>query len=324
MAALPKGQLTITAHKGESLRDVQTIGKQDPYCKLTAGSESFKTKVHDNGGTAPSWEQSFLFNLDGKTDKMNITIYDKGTISDDIIARVDIPLLTLLKEEKQQKIQVIHPNNFTQTAGFVYVTASFKGTGGPAPAAKPASAAPAPAPAPQPQQQVVYVVAPGQQQPQVVYQQQPQVVMAPPKPAGGCPAASKQDKWRWCCKCQVLFYSGLGQGVCPAGGGHDSTGSGQYLANLSAGCSSQNGWRWCSGCQSMFYGGTASVCPLGGSHNSTGSGDYHMCLNAAHGQGNWRWCRKCSGIHYAGLTGICPAGGAHVTDGSGAYAVAHL
>jgi hypothetical protein len=47
-------------------------------------------------------------------------------------------------------------------------------------------------------------------------------------------AAWMQDNWRWCNKCQGLFFAGHGAGACPLGGGHDSTGSGDYgLTNYS-------------------------------------------------------------------------------------------
>jgi hypothetical protein len=330
-ANLPKGKLTLTVHRGEELRDVQLIGKQDPYCELTIGSEKFKTKVHDDGGKNPVWNQAFLFNLDGKSDKLSVLIKDKEVLSDRNIARVDIPLMTLLKEEKQQKIQVYNPENFTQVAGSLYVTAQFEGTGGPEKPKPAAAAAPAPTPVVAPQQQVVYVVAAPQPQqvvyaapqPQVVYQQPVVAAPAPAPAAYKCPVASKQPGWRWCNKCQSLFYSGLGNGVCAGGGQHDSNGSAQYNAPLANTCNAQNGWRWCCKCQVMFYGSTTNVCPLGGPHNSTGSGDYHVCRNAAHPQANWRWCRKCSNLHFGGLTGICAAGGAHDASGSGQYNVGH-
>jgi hypothetical protein len=41
--------------------------------------------------------------------------------------------------------------------------------------------------------------------------------------------ARGQQGWRWCRKCQVLFFNGNGHfGICPCGGGHDPTGSGAY------------------------------------------------------------------------------------------------
>jgi hypothetical protein len=41
--------------------------------------------------------------------------------------------------------------------------------------------------------------------------------------------SSSQANWRYCRKCQGLFFAGHGKGVCPAGGGHDDTGSGDYI-----------------------------------------------------------------------------------------------
>jgi hypothetical protein len=37
--------------------------------------EKFKTKVHHNGGTAATWEQSFIFNLEGKEDYLHIVCH---------------------------------------------------------------------------------------------------------------------------------------------------------------------------------------------------------------------------------------------------------
>jgi len=44
-----------------------------------------------------------------------------------------------------------------------------------------------------------------------------------------------QDNWRWCSKCQGLFFApGSSLGVCPAGGQHQdpgASGSGDYSLN---------------------------------------------------------------------------------------------
>jgi len=37
-----------------------------------------------------------------------------------------------------------------------------------------------------------------------------------------------QHDWRWCDKCQGLFYAGISLGVCPAGGSHRVGGSTDY------------------------------------------------------------------------------------------------
>jgi len=41
-------------------------------------------------------------------------------------------------------------------------------------------------------------------------------------------SAVLQENWRWCNKCQGLFFAGNSRGVCPAGGNHNSDGSGNY------------------------------------------------------------------------------------------------
>ena len=43
-----------------------------------------------------------------------------------------------------------------------------------------------------------------------------------------------QDTWRYCKKCNGLFYAGQygenpGSGLCPAGGGHDGSDSFNYV-----------------------------------------------------------------------------------------------
>jgi len=42
------------------------------------------------------------------------------------------------------------------------------------------------------------------------------------------PTAGWQSNWRWCNKCQGLFFGSLPDSVCPAGGAHNSVGSADY------------------------------------------------------------------------------------------------
>jgi predicted chitinase len=141
--------------------------------------------------------------------------------------------------------------------------------------------------------------------------------------------ASSQDNWRWCNKCQGLFFAGNPGSVCPADhGAHDSTGSGDYsLVQNSSLFPGQDNWRWCNKCQGLFFAGNpGSVCPADhGAHDSTGSGDYSLVQNQPSfaGQDNWRWCNKCQGLFFAGNPGsVCPADmAAHDSTGSGDYSL---
>jgi hypothetical protein len=140
-----------------------------------------------------------------------------------------------------------------------------------------------------------------------------------------------QNSWRWCHKCQGLFFGGS-QSVsrCPAGGTHENVGSGNYhIANgLPASTNFQSNWRWCHKCQGIFVGGSQSVsrCPAGGTHENVGSGDYSFLNGVGAGsllQDNWRWCSKCQGISFGANMAIsrCPAGGTHNVAGSGNYSL---
>ncbi len=135
-----------------------------------------------------------------------------------------------------------------------------------------------------------------------------------------------QSNWRWCHKCQGLFFAGNAGSHCPTGGAHDQTGSGNYsLVQNAPLYPGQANWRWCHKCQGLFFGGNAgSHCPAGAAHDHTGSGNYSLINQnpLAPGQHGWRWCHKCQGLFFGDNPGpVCPAGGGHDATGSGDYAL---
>jgi hypothetical protein len=102
-----------------------------------------------------------------------------------------------------------------------------------------------------------------------------------------------QSNWRWCSKCDCLWHpsSANPAGVCPAGGTHTSSGSGDYAlfdkpaTSFNSTIMAQSNWRWCSKCGGLWHPSSATpagVCPAGGPHTSAGSGDYAL-LNDSSG-----------------------------------------
>ncbi|MGY1727821.1 hypothetical protein ACI79J_12705 [Geodermatophilus sp. SYSU D01062] len=159
---------------------------------------------------------------------------------------------------------------------------------------------------------------------------------------GGTPVVYMQSDWRWCDRCQGLFFGvGLATSRCPAGGTHADPAqsrSGNYSLphNAPPSPSRQPEWRWCDKCQGLFYGPAVagSVCPTGGTHSlptQSGSGNYSLPHNVAPSpetQSDWRWCNKCQGLFFGGglATSRCPAGGSHADpaqSGSGNYSLPH-
>jgi len=96
-----------------------------------------------------------------------------------------------------------------------------------------------------------------------------------------------QSDWRWCNKCQGLFYGPtVGASKCPAGGPHASpaqSGSANYSLphGVAGDVSRQSEWRWCNKCQGLFYGPAVATsrCPAGSAHAApaqSGSVNYSL------------------------------------------------
>jgi hypothetical protein len=136
-----------------------------------------------------------------------------------------------------------------------------------------------------------------------------------------------QDNWRWCHKCQGLFFAGFSGSHCPAGGAHDSNPSINYLLSFNnAKYPGQQNWRWCHKCQGLFFNGQATKgkCPAGGAHENAGSFNYGLLQDKPLGPGQhgWRWCQKCESLFFSGIPGsVCPTGGAHDGSNSSDYAL---
>jgi uncharacterized repeat protein (TIGR01451 family) len=142
----------------------------------------------------------------------------------------------------------------------------------------------------------------------------------------------EQPGWKWCHKCEGLFY-GPQQAVsrCPEDGGtHDGTYSWDYsLFHTQAQFSGQADWKWCHKCKGLFYGPQQpfSRCPATGTHDGTYSWSYYLPSQQTGSsvpfttQEQWRWCHKCRGLFYGphAALSFCPATGRHEVGGSWNY-----
>ena len=136
-------------------------------------------------------------------------------------------------------------------------------------------------------------------------------------------AAATQDQWRFCRKCNALFFNGYPQkGRCAAGGGHVAQGYNFVLPHeVPESPHAQGAWRFCSKCSVMFFDGYPQKgnCPAGGGHTAAGFVFVlpHDIPVSGLVQGAWRFCNKCHAMFYDGFNnkGRCPAGGGHVAQG---------
>jgi hypothetical protein len=203
-ATNPTGTLTVTIVKGVDLNDIQTLGKMSPFAKLRVGNEEFTTKTHASGARNPLWNQAFIFNLDGKEAALHVTILNKGTLSDGIIGRVDIPITGLLKASAETAFTLVNPSDFKKGAGNIMIKTEYKNPNAPAPAAAMAAAAP--------QQKVVVVQQPAAAAPQIMYQQ-PTMVYAQPGYGGAPQIVYQQPMYAAQPGQQVVYMAQPGQQV---------------------------------------------------------------------------------------------------------------
>ena len=99
----------------------------------------------------------------------------------------------------------------------------------------------------------------------------PTVHAAPvPKDAAKVPHTfTMQTEWRWCKKCEGMFFTGgTSNGVCPAGKEHDPADSGQYSMQVATD-GGQSGWRRCKKCEGLFFQDEKrfGTCPAGKEHD---------------------------------------------------------
>ncbi|KAF0692419.1 Aste57867_16513 [Aphanomyces stellatus] len=81
--AVPRfGKLSVKLLKGLELKSLGTLQTADPYCKLTIGSQSFQTKVHEKGGKNPTWNETFEFSISTEKELI-LELYDKEQSGND-------------------------------------------------------------------------------------------------------------------------------------------------------------------------------------------------------------------------------------------------
>ena len=82
--------LTLVIVKAELKHDTEMFGKMDPFVKLTSEHLKLQTKVHENGGKKPVWDQPFNIDPDYLGDEVKFWVLDQDLASQDIIGHCTI------------------------------------------------------------------------------------------------------------------------------------------------------------------------------------------------------------------------------------------
>uniref|UniRef100_A0A7S2QUP0 Calcium-dependent protein kinase n=1 Tax=Chlamydomonas chlamydogama TaxID=225041 RepID=A0A7S2QUP0_9CHLO len=88
-----QGQLQVTLMHATDLKDVEFLGRQDPYCVLAVGDKNFRSKTHTDGGKNPTWNESFEFPTVTSEHYLKLEFFDENMVLRDVpIGGCKIPL----------------------------------------------------------------------------------------------------------------------------------------------------------------------------------------------------------------------------------------
>ncbi|OQR93545.1 calmodulin-like protein [Achlya hypogyna] len=97
----PAGRLALHCIAGRRLRDVDSVGQQDPYVKMTLEGVCIKstvrTEIDMDGGVDPEWNQHFEFDV---VDQFNMVVecWDHDDMGeDDLIGELNLSLLPIFR-----------------------------------------------------------------------------------------------------------------------------------------------------------------------------------------------------------------------------------
>ncbi|KAF0687098.1 hypothetical protein As57867_021111, partial [Aphanomyces stellatus] len=86
-------ELNVKVLQAKDLHNAEMFGKQDPFCKVTIGDKTFQTRVHQDGGRNPKWDEAFVFRLPNPhLDQLTVQIEDSGMIANSIIGTCQLPV----------------------------------------------------------------------------------------------------------------------------------------------------------------------------------------------------------------------------------------
>jgi hypothetical protein len=95
------GVLEVLVVEGKGLKSVSALSKQDPYVKLMMDVEQVRSKVHNNGGKNPTWNQTLCLNVIPGQTILKVECWDSDLVSDDYIGGAVVNLEQILKTGSQ-------------------------------------------------------------------------------------------------------------------------------------------------------------------------------------------------------------------------------
>eukprot|EP00250_Pteridium_aquilinum_P015054 c22349_g1_i1 orf=271-1032(+) len=87
------GALDLHLLKGHGLLSADVLDKSDPYALVTCHKQTLKSRVIEDGGADPQWDQTLVFSIDSEVTEVLIKLFDRDTFTaDDPLGTAIVPL----------------------------------------------------------------------------------------------------------------------------------------------------------------------------------------------------------------------------------------
>ena len=90
------GNLHLLLQSAVLERNTEAFGKMDPYCKIKYLGQEYKSKVHNDGGKTPVWDEIIELEVGPHNGRMHVGIWDDDIGTDDLIGELLLEISELM------------------------------------------------------------------------------------------------------------------------------------------------------------------------------------------------------------------------------------
>ncbi|XP_021767336.1 elicitor-responsive protein 3-like isoform X1 [Chenopodium quinoa] len=97
---MAQGKLEVLLVSAKGLDNSDFLSSMDPYVILTCRTQEQKSSIAKaDEGSAPEWNETFLFTVTGHVPELHLKLMDKDTFTaDDFVGEANIPLSVVFEE----------------------------------------------------------------------------------------------------------------------------------------------------------------------------------------------------------------------------------
>ena len=95
------GTLYVTIYEGKLYRNTELFGEMDPFVEvISKKGVKIKTKVIDEGGKHPVWNQTLEVPIDSIDENVEVRCYDEDVMMDDFVGSTSFPVRDMLGKKQ--------------------------------------------------------------------------------------------------------------------------------------------------------------------------------------------------------------------------------